>query len=219
MGIFSWKINLLPPESHQVIIQIQERVPVATFEDGVHGPEVTHHLHWAGFPSDWIYQWAAVVLQLHYRGKQTVLMLHSTWYDEVTPSVFSALLGIGVTELQGCSAHAMVQARPRRAVASVEVIGFSAFDVCRGIHQTIGRVRGDGHNATEIIHKEAISMSLAGITPHLKGVMHCTEVDIYVLDEVVDLVGAVEVAIDSANHESHINIDNPLVLTVCLEHE
>ena len=81
------------------------------------------------------------------------------------------------------------------------------------------RVRGDGHNATEIIHKEAISTSLAGMRPSLKGIVRCMEVDIYVLDEVVDLVGAVEVAIDSANHESHINVDNPLVLAVRLEHE
>ena len=213
------EINLLPPELHQVIVQIQERVPVATFEDGVRGPEVTHHLHWAGLPSDWIYQQAMVVPQLHYRGKQTVLVLRSAWYDEVTPSVLSALLGISVTQLQGCSAHAMVQAHPCGAVMSVKVIGFSAFDVCHGIHQTIGRVRGDGHNATEIIHEEAISASLAGIMPSLKGVTHCTEVNIYVLDEVVDLVGAVEATINLVNHKSHINVDNPLVLAVRLEHE
>ena len=213
------EINLLSPESHQVIIRIQERVPVATFEDGVHGPEVAHHLHWAGLPSDWIYQWAAVVLGLHYRGKQMILILHSVWYDEATPSVFSALLGIGVTELQGCSAHATVQEHPHRAVVSVKVIGFCTFDVCHGIHQTIGRVCGDRHNATDIIHEEAISASLAGITPGLKGIGHCTEVDIYVLDGVLDLVGAVEVAINSADHESNINIDNPLVLTVHLEHK
>ena len=102
---------------------------------------------------------------------------------------------------------------------SVEVIGFSTFDVCRGIHQTISRVCGDGHYATEIIHKEAISSSLAGITPGLKGVVHHTEVNLYVLDEVIDLVGAVESAIDLVNHESHINVDNPFVLTVRLEHE
>ena len=45
------------------------------------------------------------------------------------------------------------------------------------------------------------------------------EINIYVLDEVIDLVGAVEVGIDSADHESHINVDNSLVLTVHLEHE
>ena len=213
------EINLLLPESHQVIVQIQERVPIATFEDGVRGPEVAHHLHWAGLPSDWIYQWAMVVPRLHYRGKQTVLILHSVWYDVVTPSVFSALLGIGVTELQGCSAHATVQACTCGAVASVEVIGFSAFDICHGIHQTIGRVCGDGHNTVEIIHEEAISASLADIMPSLKGILCHMEVNIYVLDEVVDLVGAVEAAIDSANHESHINVDNPLVLTFRLEHE
>ena len=213
------EINLLPPQSHQVIIQIQERVPVTPFEDGVYGPEVTHHLHRAGLPSDGIYQWATVVPWLHYSGKQTVIVLCPAWYNEVTPSVFSALLGIGVTELQGGSAHTMVQVHPRGTVLSVEVIGLSAFDVCHGIHQTIGRVCGDGHNAAEIIHEEAIGVSLASIVPSLEGIVCLPEIDIYVLDEVVDLVGAVEVAIDSADHESHVNVDNPLVLAVCLEHK
>ena len=148
-----------------------------------------------------------------------VVVLCPTWYDEATPSVFSALLGIGVTELQGGSAHTTVQARPRRTVPSVEVIGLSTFDVCRGIHQTIGRVRGDGHNTAEIIHEEAIGASLAGIVSGLESVACLPEIDIYVLDEVVDLVGAVEASIDSTDHESHVNVDNPLVLAVCLEYE
>ena len=141
------------------------------------------------------------------------------WYDEVTPSIFSVLLGISVTELQGGLAHTMVQVRPRGTVLSVEVIRLSTFDVCHGIHQTIGRVRWDGHNTTEIIHKEAIGASLASITPGLESIVRLPEIDIYVLDEVVDLVGAVEAAIDSADHKSQINIDNSLVLTVRLEHE
>ena len=87
------------------------------------------------------------------------------------------------------------------------------------IHETIGRVRGDRHNAAEIIHKEAIGTSLAGIVPSLEGVACFPEINIYVSDEVIDLVGAVEAAIDSADHESHIDIDNPLVLTVCLKHK
>ena len=213
------EINLLPPQSYQVIVRIQERFPVTPFEDGVCGPEVGHHLHRACFPSDGIYQGAAVVPQLQYSGKQTVVVLCSVWYDEATPSIFSVLLGIGVTELQGGSAHTTVQAHPHGTVVSVEVIGLSAFDICPGIHQTIGRVRGDGHNAAEIIHEEAIGTSLAGITPSLEGIACLPEINIYVLDEVVDLVGAVEVAIDSANHEFHVNIDNTLVLTVHLEHE
>ena len=148
-----------------------------------------------------------------------VIILHPVWYDEATPSVFSALLGISVTELQGGSAHTTVQVHPRGTVPSVEVIELSAFDVCHGIHQTIGRVRGDGHNTAEIIHKEAIGTSLASIVPSLEGITHLLEIDIYVLDEVVDLVGAVEAAIDLTDHESHVNIDDPLVLTVHLEHE
>ena len=148
-----------------------------------------------------------------------VIILHPAWYDEVTPCIFSALLGISVTELQGGSAYTTVQVHPCGTVPSVKVIGLSTFDVCCGIHQTIGRVRWDRHNAAEIIHEEAIGAPLAGITPSLESVTCLPEIDIYILDEVVDLAGAVEVAINSADHESHINVDNSLVLTVHLEHE
>ena len=215
----SREINLMPPQLDQVIFRIQERVPVTSFEDGVHGPEVAHHLHWAGLPSDGIYQWAVVVPWLQYSGIQMVIVLCPVWYNEATPCIFSALLGISVTELQGGSAYTTVQACPHRTVSSVKVIGLSTFDVCCGIHQTIGRVCWDRHNATEIIHEEAIGAPLVGIVPSLESVAHLLEIDIYVLDEVVDLVGAVEVAIYSADHESHVNIDNSLVLAVCLEHE
>ena len=148
-----------------------------------------------------------------------VVILHPGWYDEATPCIFSALLGISVTEQQGGSAHTTVQAHPRGTVLSVKVIGLSAFDVCCGIHQTIGRVRWDGHNATEIVHKEAIGTSLASIAPGLESVAHLQKIEIYVLDEVVDLVGAVEAEIDSVDHEFHVNVDNSLVLAVHLEHE
>ena len=43
---------------------------------------------------------------------------------------------------------------------SVKMIRFDAFDITGGIHQAIGRVRGDGHNATEIVHKKAIGAPL-----------------------------------------------------------
>ena len=209
----------MPPQSDQVILRIQERVPITSFEDGVHGPEVTHHLHRAGLPSDRIYQWATVVPWLQYSGIQTVIILCPTWYNEVTPCIFSVLLGISVAELQGGSAYTTVQVCPCRTVPSVEVIGLSTFDVCCGIHQTIGRVHWDRHNTAEIIHEEAIGTPLAGIVPSLESIACLPEIKIYVLDEVVDLVEAVEVAIDPADHESHVNIDNSLVLTVCLEHE
>ena len=112
-------------------------------------------------------------------------------HDEVTPCVFSALLGIIVTELQGGSAYTMVQVHPCRTVPSVEMIGLDAFDVGGGVHQTIGRVCWDGHNAAEIVHKEAIGGPLARVAPGLESVACRPEVDLYVLDEVVDLAGAV----------------------------
>ena len=74
---------------------------------------------------------------------------------------------------------------------SVEMIRFDAFDVTGGIHQAIGRVHGDGHNAAEIIHKKAIGMPLAGVAPILEGVVCHSEVTLYVLDEIGDLAGTV----------------------------
>ena len=99
------------------------------------------------------------------------------------------------------------------------MIRLDVFDVSCGVHQTIGRVRWDGHNATEIVHKEAIGMPIASIMPGLESLTCLPEVDLYVLDEVGDLAGAVEVGINSADHKSHINIDNSLMLTVHLEHK
>ena len=215
----SREINLMPPQLDQVIFRIQERVPVTSLEDGVRGPEVSHHLHWVGLSSDGIYQRATVVPRLQYSRIQTVIILHPVWYDEATPCIFSVLLGISVTELQRGLAYTMVQVHPRGTVPSVEVIGLSTFDVCCGIHQKIGRVLWDRHNTAEIIHKEAIGAPLAGIIPGLEGIAHLPEIDIYVLDEVIDLVGAVEAAIDLADHKSHVNIDNSLVLAVCMEHK
>ena len=112
-------------------------------------------------------------------------------YDEVTPCIFSVLLGISVTELQGGSAYTTVQAHPHGTVLSVEMIGLNAFDISGGVHQTIGRVCWDGHNAAEIVHKEAIGAPLASITPSLESIACLPEVNLYVLDEVVDLAGAV----------------------------
>ena len=60
----SREINLLLPQSGQIIIQIQERVPIASFEDWIRGLKVTHHLHRARLPHGRIYQWTAVVLRL-----------------------------------------------------------------------------------------------------------------------------------------------------------
>ena len=187
----SGEINLLPPQLGQVIFQIQERVPVTSFEDWIRGLKVAHHLHWAGLPNDRIYQQATVVLWLQDSRIQSVIVLCPVGYDKATPCIFSVLLGISVTELQGGSAYTTVQACPCGTVRSVEMIGLSTFDISGGIHQTIGRVLWDGNNATEIVHKEAIGMPLAGVTPSLESVTHLPEVDIYVLDEVIDLARAV----------------------------
>ena len=85
----------------------------------------------------------------------------------------------------------MMQAHHHGTVLSVKMIGLDTFDVTGGVHQTIGRVCWDRHNAAEIVHKKAIGTPLAGVAPSLESVAHCPEVALYVLDEVIDLAGAV----------------------------
>ena len=109
----------------------------------------------------------------------------------MTPDVFSVLFGILVTELQCGVAYTTMQVHPCRTVASVKMIGFDTFDVTCGVHQAIRRVYGDGHNTTEIVHKKAIGVPLAGVTPGLESVVRHPKVALYVLDEIVDLAGAI----------------------------
>ena len=111
--------------------------------------------------------------------------------DEATPNVLSTLFGIIVTELQGGVVHTTMQAHPHGTVTSVKMIGFNSFDITSGIHQAMGRVHGDGHNTTEIVHKKAIGVPLARVAPSLENIMHHPEVALYVLDEIGDLAGAI----------------------------
>ena len=85
----------------------------------------------------------------------------------------------------------MMRACPHGTVVSVEMIRFDALDITGGVHQAIGMVRRDGHNTAEIVHKKAIDASLAGVTPGLESITHHLEVTLYVLDEIVDLAGAI----------------------------
>ena len=120
-----------------------------------------------------------------------IIVLCPAGHNEVTPYIFSALFVIIITEVQGGSAYTTMQAHPHGTVASVEMIGLDTFDVTGGIHQTIGRVHWDEHNTAEIVHKKAIGTPLAGVVPSLESVVHHLEVALYVLNEVVDLAGAV----------------------------
>ena len=120
-----------------------------------------------------------------------IIVLRPAGQYEATSNIFSVLFWINVTELQGGTAYTTMQAHPHGTVPSVKMIGLDAFDVTGGVHQAIGRVRGDGHNATEIVHKKAIGMPLAGVTPSLEGITHHMEVTLYVMDEIVDLARAV----------------------------
>ena len=115
-----------------------------------------------------------------------VIVLCPTRHDEAASLVFSSLFGIIITEVQGGPAYTTMQAHAHRTVPSVKMIRLNG-----GIHQTIGRIGWDGHNAVEIVHKKAIGTPLAGVAPSLESIMHCPEVTLYVLDEVLDLAGAV----------------------------
>ena len=135
--------------------------------------------------------------------------------DEVTADIFSMHFGIIVAEL----AYTTMQVCPQGTVAGVEMIPFDAFDVTGGIHQAIGRVRGDGHSATEVVHKKAIGAPLARVVPSLEGIAHCLEVTLYVLDKIEDLVGVISMGINTADHESHVNVGNFLVPAVRLKNQ
>ena len=107
----------------------------------------------------------------------------------MAPNIFSMLFGIIVTELQGGTAYTTMQVHPCGTVVSVEMIRFNTFDVTGGVHQAIGRVRGDGHSTAEIAHKKAVGIPLAGVAPGLESIVHHLEVTLYVLDEIMDLAG------------------------------
>ena len=109
----------------------------------------------------------------------------------MTPDVFSTLFGIIITELQGSTAYITMKVHPHGTVVSVKMIRFDTFDITGGVHQAIGRVRGDGHSTAEIVHKKAIGMPLAGVAPGLENIAHHLEVTLYVLDEIMDLAGAI----------------------------
>ena len=128
---------------------------------------------------------------LQNRGVRLFFVLHPVGQDEVTPDVFSTLFGIFITELQGGAAYTMMQACPYGTVVGVEMIRFDAFDITGGIHQAIGRVHGDGHSSAEIVHKESIGTPLVGVAPGLESITHCMEVTLYVLEEIIDLAGAI----------------------------
>ena len=69
----------------------------------------------------------------------------------------------------------------------------------------------------KVADKEAKGMPLARVTSGLKSVMRCLEVDLYVLDEVQNLVWSIQVGLDPEDNESHVDICDLLMLAVCLE--
>ena len=170
----------------QVSIGIKERVPVAPFEDQIHGSKAPYHLHRVGLPHGGINQRASVVLWLQNSRVQSSIVLHPMGQDEAAPDVFGVLFGIVITELQGGVAYTAMQAHPRGTVAGVEVIRFNAFDVTGGIHQAIGRVHGDRHSTAEVVHKKTIGVPLARVTPGLESIACHLKVTLYVLDEMLN---------------------------------
>ena len=110
----------------------------------------------------------------------------------------------------------MMQAHPRQIVVGVKMIQFNIFYIPSGIHQAMRRVHGDGHSTAEIVYKKAKGAPLARVASGLEGIMCRLKVDLYVFDKIEDLVWGIQAGLNSADHKSHINISNFLVLAVCL---
>ena len=67
--------------------------------------------------------------------------------------------------------------------------------------------------------KKAIGVPLAGVVPGLESIARHSEVTLYVLDEIRDLAGAIQLGVYSADHKSHVDVGNFLVPAVHLEHQ
>ena len=172
------------PQPMQVSIRILERVPVTSFEDWVHNPEITHHFHQVGLPHHRINQQAMVVLCLKDGGEQLIIVLGPVGQDEVAPCIVGALFGFVIVELQGGAAYAVTQVCPCQIVVGVKMIWIHISYIAGGVYRAVSRVCGDRHGTPEVSDKKAKGTPLARIAPSLKSVTHCLKVDLYVFDEI-----------------------------------
>ena len=103
-------------------------------------------------------------------------------------------------------AHAAVQVCSHWVVVGVKVVWLHIPHVTRGVDEAVQWIHGDGHCTPIVADEEAKSTPLASFAPGLKSITHHLEVTLYILDKVQDLVQSIQVGIDPADHEPHIDI-------------
>ena len=135
----------------------------------------------------------------------------------MAPRVLSALVGIIIHVLQCGVPYAVAQACSSQVVVGVKVVWFHIPHIARWVDEAVRQIHGDGHGAPIVADKEAKGLPLAGVAPGLKSIAHHLEVNLYILNKVQDLVWSLQVGLDPADHEPHIDICDPFMLAVCLE--
>ena len=114
-------------------------------------------------------------------------------------------------------ANAVMQACPHWVVVGVEVVWHCIPYIAGGVDEAVRWARGNGHGNPKVADKEVKGVPLAGVISSLKSITCCLEVDLYVLDEVQNLVWSIQARLNPADNESHIGICDHLMLAVCLE--
>ena len=89
--------------------------------------------------------------------------------------------------------YAAVQVCSSRVVVGVEVVWLYVPHIVHGVNEAVRQVCGDGHGTPIVADKEAKDTPLAGVTPSLKRIACCLEVNLYVLNEVYNLVWSIQV--------------------------
>ena len=158
-----------------------------------------------------------MILWLKDHGEESVIILSPTGQDEAAPGVLFELFGVVIGKLQCGAANAVAQVHPHWIVAGVEVVWHHIPHIAGGVDEAVRQVRGDRHGAPKVADKEVKGAPLAGVTSGIKSIMHCLEVDLYVLDEVQNLVRSIQVGLDPADNKSQVDICDLLMLAVCLE--
>ena len=80
--------------------------------------------------------------------------------------------------------YAVVQACSGQVVVGVKVIWLYVPHIAHGVNEAVRWVLRDRHGAPMVADKEAKGTPLAGVTPSLKSIVCCLEVDLYILNKI-----------------------------------